>query len=76
MLSAILAPETRLSPSVHGGVEVQEFRLYVSIFWQRYYKKKNMQLISLEEKSSVCLHCNHTPVSQKYEPIDGERGGV
>lgn len=39
-------------------------------------RKKNMQLISLEEKSLVCLHCNHTPVSQKYEPIDGERGGV
>lgn len=34
-----------------------------------------MRLISLEEKSWVCLHCNHTPVSQKYETTDGERGG-
>lgn len=34
-----------------------------------------MQLISLEEKSLLCLHCNHTPVSQKYETSDGERGG-
>ena len=76
ILSAILAPETKVFLlSVHGCVGVQEFILYVSLFWQRYSKKKNMQLVSLEQKSLVCLHCNHTPVSQKYETIDGERGG-
>lgn len=47
----------------------------VSLFWHRYCKVKTMHFISPEENSLVCLRCNHTPVSQKYETTDEERGG-